>query len=207
MKWVWSLLFLFLIILSGLMGLTAGVNLNPSSTVRFVPAWGSLGDWVSGIGALCAVISSLWLAQRSERLQALKEEENIEIEQSASDFFASVRVISLGHYPAIIKNVFLVRPDGSAFSLTAVRADGSNERELLQYPKKLGFREDVHLGWGLDNARGWLYRIQHLEVANLSDLRIEVWTTVRQHQAPLSEEMIKFLQGAARSVEMTLPPP
>src|SRR5690606_33024784 len=45
MRWLAGLAVAVLCILSGLLGLTAGINLNPDSTVRFVPNWGSVGDW------------------------------------------------------------------------------------------------------------------------------------------------------------------
>ena len=55
MKYFIALGVLAAFVLGGLLGLTAGVNLNPNVTVSFVPNWGSLGDWVSGVGALLAV--------------------------------------------------------------------------------------------------------------------------------------------------------
>lgn len=61
----------------GLLGLTAGINLNPESTVRFVPNWGSVGDWVSGCGAMAALAFAFWqfnLQQKNDRIiTALKE--------------------------------------------------------------------------------------------------------------------------------------
>ena len=60
--------------LSALAGLTAGINLNPQSTVKFVPDWGSVGDWVSGAGAFGAIWVALNLAtkQRNQELPDLK---------------------------------------------------------------------------------------------------------------------------------------
>lgn len=190
--------------LFGLLGLTAGINLNPQSTTRYVPNWGSLGDWVSGVGALAAVAASLWLAQRSEKQQAKREQEQIEIEQSSSDFFASVRVISHGHYPATVKNIFVSLPGGGAFPLPAVLADGSNQRDLHKFPAVLGFREEIHLGWSVTNAQGLLQRIQHLDAQSLEDLKIEVWTTVGNYERALHPEIIDFLVGVARAAGLQL---
>lgn len=81
MNWILGGVALLLCIVTGLLGLTAGINLNPESTVRFVPAWGSLGDWISGIGALLAVVTSLYLVRRNEALQHEREREKIEVEQ------------------------------------------------------------------------------------------------------------------------------
>ncbi|WP_193217469.1 hypothetical protein [Pseudomonas putida] len=204
MKWLVICSFVMGCLLCGFLGLTAGINFNPQSTVRFVPSWGSVGDWVSGAGALAAVAVSLWLAQRSEKLQAKREQEVIKTEQTASDFFASVRVVSLGHYPVHVKNVFVSRPDGGAFPLPAVLEDGSGGRDLHRFPVVLGFREEVSLGWSVTNARGLLHRIQLLEVETLRDLKIEVWTTVGTYEYPLHEDIVDFLIGVARAIGLDL---
>lgn len=60
MKWLAICSVLALCALCGLFGLVAGINLNPSSTVRFIPDLGSLGDWVSGLGAMAALGFAMW---------------------------------------------------------------------------------------------------------------------------------------------------
>jgi hypothetical protein len=75
MKWIVLVVALAACALSGFLGLTAGINLNPQTTVRFVPNWGSLGDWVSGIGAFSAVAVTLWLADKQRR----EDVENIRV--------------------------------------------------------------------------------------------------------------------------------
>lgn len=77
MKWItvacYSVAFL---IIGGFAGLTMGINLHPESTVRFVPNWGSLGDWVAGIaavltfGAACFAMTT-WRVQERNRLVLL----------------------------------------------------------------------------------------------------------------------------------------
>ncbi|MCP1506832.1 hypothetical protein J2Y83_002805 [Pseudomonas marginalis] len=73
MNWLMGFGAIFLCVACGLLGLTAGINLNPQSTVRFVPDWGSLADWVSGIGALSAVFATCYFgwAQRDALLPKL----------------------------------------------------------------------------------------------------------------------------------------
>lgn len=59
---------------SCLLGLTLGINLNPSSTTRYVLNWGSLGDWVAGLGAFLAVGVALWQSfnqSQKERIRTL----------------------------------------------------------------------------------------------------------------------------------------
>lgn len=74
MKWIYVVAGLLACSVCGLLGLTAGINLNPSSTVSFVPDWGSLADWVSGIGSLSAVVATVYFGwqQRESMLPKLK---------------------------------------------------------------------------------------------------------------------------------------
>lgn len=73
MKLLWVGLVVFACAVSGFLGLTAGINLNPESTVKYVPNWGSLGDWVAGISALltfvvACVAMNAWRMQERQRL-------------------------------------------------------------------------------------------------------------------------------------------
>lgn len=73
MKLVFCFVAIFLLVVAGLLGLVAGINLNPQSTVRYVPDWGSLGDWVAGISGLftfCVAFIAMnaWRVQERQRL-------------------------------------------------------------------------------------------------------------------------------------------
>lgn len=63
----------FVCVISGLLGLTAGINLNPESTVKFVPNWGSVGDWAAGISTfltllVACIAMNTWRVQERQRL-------------------------------------------------------------------------------------------------------------------------------------------
>jgi hypothetical protein len=91
--------------LSGLAGLTAGINLNPQSTVKFVPDWGSVGDWVSGIGALLAVIASLYMVQRSEKFQQVRDSEQLMLVQETDFAWLTLRVGCSGLRSCAVKDI------------------------------------------------------------------------------------------------------
>ena len=190
MGWVHVILALFFCILSGLAGLMAGINLNPLSTVRFVPDWGIIGNWFSGAGTLGAVLASLWLARRGERRQEQREKEDVKIEQSASNLYASIRVISLGVFPVTIKNVLIVRDDDKAFAVPPPIDSKAN------FPLRLEFREDLHLTWRADKVRAFVEGIRLLEVDSIRSLRIEVWTVVGRYRAKLNTDFVDFLTSA-----------
>ncbi|WP_347883264.1 hypothetical protein [Pseudomonas aestiva] len=50
--------------------------MNPETADRYLLNLGSLGDWVSGIGALLAVVVTLWLAHR----QSLEDTESLKVQ-------------------------------------------------------------------------------------------------------------------------------
>lgn len=73
MRWLSVVAVVVGVVLVGLAGLTAGINLNPASTVQFVPNWGSVGDWLAGIaGLMTFVVASramnVWRTQEKQRL-------------------------------------------------------------------------------------------------------------------------------------------
>lgn len=90
-------------VLAALGGLTAGINLNPQSTVKFVPDWGSVGDWVSGLGALLAVAVTLWLSEKQRR----ENTERLVIEQVARGEGLSIKIISSGNRPSLVTGLYI----------------------------------------------------------------------------------------------------
>lgn len=103
MNWILYFVVLVLCALSGLAGLTAGINLNPASTVKFVPVWGSAGDWVAGLGALLAVVVALLQSARQQE----KERAKAKIFSEHGDDYWSVRVLSEGLVPVTVLSVRL----------------------------------------------------------------------------------------------------
>ncbi|MNJ54563.1 hypothetical protein D3C77_500110 [compost metagenome] len=76
MRCVYWLLSIGACVGAGLLGLAAGINLNPESTVKFVPvldanAWSAAGAWLGAIATFCAVALALYYSRRDDR-QKLK---------------------------------------------------------------------------------------------------------------------------------------
>ena len=200
MRWILGGVAVLACAICGLLGLTAGINFNPSSTIKFVPAWGSLGDWVSGIGALLAVITSLVLVIRNEAQQREREREKIEIEQIGEDFFCSVRVISLGIFPCTVRSVFFLGPDGGVVSLLASMAQPVN----IALPVRLEHREEIHFAWRIDQMRGLLTSWSFFDLSSLTQLRIQVLTVTGDFIVPISVELASYLVGAARAENIAI---
>lgn len=98
LKLAWIIASICTSTLFALLGLTAGINLNPSSTVHFVPDWGSVGDWVSGIGALLAVATALWQVHRQQE----REKPRIIMHYDMKSSGIALGIVSEGHAPVTI---------------------------------------------------------------------------------------------------------
>lgn len=106
MKWMFWVVALLACAVFGLLGLTAGININPLSTIRFVPDWGSLADWVSGIGSVSAAIVALYLAD----LQRKNNTAKIEIRQNYFSNSFTLDLVSTGDKAAIVKGIYIRCP-------------------------------------------------------------------------------------------------
>lgn len=137
-------------LLGGFLGLTVGINLNPQSTVQFVPDWGSVGDWVSGLGALLAVVVAIWLAdvQRKENAEKLQLRCEIKPAADGSSIFGGkdlvVELISSGNRPVRVSGArigakkspkgwtaYMAGPTGRGFPFTLNY--GESEEIRLSY--------------------------------------------------------------------------
>ena len=200
MRWILGCVAVLACATCGLLGLTAGINFNPDSTIKFVPDWGSLGDWVSGVGALLAVVTSLVLVMRNESQQREREREKIEIEQIGEDFFCSVRVISLGIFPCTVRSVFFLGPDGGVVPLLSSMAPTVN----IKLPVRLEHREDIHFAWRIDQMRELLNSLSFFDLPSLTQLRIQVLTVTGEFIVPISVELADYFVGAARAENIAI---
>lgn len=188
MKWILCFVVLFLCVISGLLGLTAGINLNPESTVKFVPSWGSLGDWVSGLGALLAVLVTLWLAdkQRREDVESLKVGLVVGMMSNGPALlFASVNVTSDGKRPVLITGItFMSRHAKHAVHVTGFMSFGHslpirlNYGEQAQFPLEFGFENDLN-------------NFVHTHCSGIADgLRVVVSTSLNEFTKPVPLSML-----------------
>lgn len=200
MSWILGCVAVLACAICGLLGLTAGINFNPNSTIKFVPDWGSLGDWVSGIGALLAVISSFILVRRNEAAQEDREKEKIIVDQWASDFYLSVRVISTGLFPCTVNGVFLESPSGRAVSLSANLPNGAD----IRIPHRLDSRSDLNFGWQIPQLGRLLGALSLLDLKRIEDLSVYVVTSIADYRFPIGADVSSMLIGAARAQDIQL---
>lgn len=109
MRYVYGLLFIGGCVGSALLGLAAGINLNPNSIVKFVPVldantWSAVGVWLGAIATLCAVGLSLYYSRHDdkEKLTLISEVHQITNGRSTTNAKMTLRVVCTGRLPTTI---------------------------------------------------------------------------------------------------------
>lgn len=200
MNWVVGGIALAACVICGLLGLTAGINLNPLSTVSFIPNWGSVGDWVSGVGALLAVVVSLLLVKRNENLQRERERESFVIDQFGSIFHISISVVSTGFLPCMVKGVFFEGPDKAAVPMHRYLPEGVS----VVMPQRLEYKSDIHFSWRFDQLEPLLQAVSWLRLERLSDLSLVVVTSIGEERQTITAELADVLLGVARGANIPI---
>lgn len=180
MKYLWVALGVSACLTSGLAGLTAGINLNPVSTVRFVPNWGSMGDWVAGLGAFVAIAVALW----QFHIQRKEDVEDLFIDQAQRRDRWRVSIVSRGKRPARVQWVgFYSRKNDTILPIQRFifHGDSAALPQTLGYAENIDFisRPEMLLDLALNAV---------MTFDDLDDLEIQVKTTLGEFRVPVIEE-------------------
>lgn len=180
MKWILSVAVVLLCALSGLLGLTAGINLNSGTALRYVINWGSLGDWVSGIGALMAVGFALWQSHIFRK----EDVEDLLIEQGHGPERWRISVISRGKRPARVQGVAFYSPKVDILLPIKHFVFHGDKASL---PQTLNYSEDIQFTTRPDMFEDLAVNAV-LAFDDLDDLEIYVKTTLGSFKVPVLKE-------------------
>lgn len=174
---------LILCVLAALAGLTAGINLNPQATVKFVPDWGSAADWVAGIGTLFAVV--LALKVRLEDMHSQKEQLEaltygvLNIGRGTSAM--GLEVTSKGRLPVRITGMYLgSRKEPKIWAFDNYLIDSSALPVRLEFGDKIDFRFTPELKGLVKKAE-----INDMAPIKREDMMLFIETTLGGTQLPL----------------------
>ena len=147
--------------------------------------WNAVGTWVAGIATFCAVLVSLYLAQRSERIR-------IKIVAGIREVYAGdgsppeknvqISVVNLGDRPVIINSVGWKIGTGKNARLCIQPVSGNWTHN---YPKEIAHGEQASFlisfkatpNWLSEFAKGFVQDVSH---KNLKTLRALVHTSLGQ---------------------------
>lgn len=199
-------------LICGLLGLVAGININPESTVNFIPDWGILGSWVSGLGALAAVWAMVWIhyQQREDALsQRLNEEmELLDIVQVSHEagILTTLSLISRSSLRVVVKNIYIrdvltgfrVRmPMRDAFTLESATG--------LRLPAVLEFRDVVHFDLDSSRVLETAVGLSKLEPGIWSELAIDVETSTGKIISVMTNDILLREFNNQRAIRLPLP--
>lgn len=160
--------------------LTFALEANPADAFKTV--LGSVGDWVSGLGALAAAAIAVYLADQQRRDSLPR----VEITQSADPFGFYIDIVSVGERSALITGVFL-------------RSRKWKGQAWLSYenlPKRLVFG-DVHN----ISVEGVQYQKIYTQICgddegcDLSDMKVVVETSTDKFVFPADSSVIGLVEG------------
>ncbi|MBV4477871.1 Asp23/Gls24 family envelope stress response protein [Pseudomonas botevensis] len=193
MKYLTVLGVIIAFVLGGLFGLTAGINLNPDATVRFVPNWGSVGDWVSGVGALLAVVVAIWLAdtQRKDNAEKLNLKCAVKPVSDASMIFGGkdlvVELISSGNRPVRVSGA-QIGAKGKEGGWTAHMAGPTGKG----FPFTLNYGEHEEIRLSFRDVSDVLEHFNSQHNGNLSNARARVFSTLGHWEVDVSDTLLEL---------------
>jgi fumarate reductase subunit D len=187
-KWLWAPVVVLLIGLSFLLGLSFGLGKSSAPFVtEVVPVLSMLGAWVSGIGTLAAVITTLWLSQKQQRedTESLKVSLHAGLIGADNPWFISVQVVSDGKRPATIRGIAFTSPHAKhACHLTEFMHYGSQLPVQISY----GEKADFMLSYGAD-AELREFVAQYCG-GKADGLAVVVSTNLSSFEAPVSQGIL-----------------
>ncbi|MBV4518522.1 hypothetical protein KVG88_00470 [Pseudomonas sp. SWRI74] len=191
MKYLLLIVAFIACILCGFAGLTMGVNLNPATTTRYVPNWGSIGDWVSGLGALLAVGVALWQSY----IQRKEDVEDLVINQAQGNDRWRVSVVSKGKRPARVQWIgFYSREIDTILPIKSFVFHGDD----ASLPQTLSYAEDIQFVTRPDLFLDLAINAVVTFDDSLKDLEIHVKTTLGVFRAPVLEETKDAFRAAIK---------
>ncbi|KTC28003.1 hypothetical protein AO239_12390 [Pseudomonas sp. ICMP 19500] len=180
MKYFIVVALLIACLVSGLAGLTIGINLNSESTTKYVLNWGSMGDWVAGTGAFFAVAVALW----QSHVQRKEDVEDLVIEQRQVKQRLVVSVVSRGKRPVRVQWIGFY---SKKFDITLPIKSFIFHGDETLLPQTLGYAENIDF-----STRPEMFQDLAVNAIftfdDLDDLQIHVKTTLKEFKKPVLPE-------------------
>lgn len=168
-------------IVSALLGFTLGINLNPESTTTYVLSWGSLGDWVAGIGAFFAVGVALWQTHQMRR----EDVEKLSINQRQIRGNWAISIVSCGRRPSKVIGVGLYsKKNGVTLPLKSFIF---NDRQP-KFPITLDYSDSLELFTAQGRLLDLAVAATHSFNGDIADVELIVQTTMTDFKRALPEE-------------------
>jgi hypothetical protein len=153
-KLVWRAFLVVIVVtavgLAFMLGVSFGLSNNHDKFIsETVPVLSMLGGWVSGIGALAAVLATLWLADKQRRgdVEHLRVSMSMGLVNPDYPWFIGVQVVADGNRPATVRSLTFTSPHAQhAVHITGFLHFGSQLPVQLSYGEKAEFNLEYGTG-------------------------------------------------------------
>lgn len=194
MNWTSGLIIAVACGICGMLGLTAGINLNPSSTVRYVWDWNAAGSWVSGIGALLAVIVTLRLADKARR----EDVESLVVKCSMAIIGSHgprllIELVSNGKRDAHISAVYFTTPQATANYWQVRYQAGSTP-----LPVHLGYGKKATLISNEETIKELANFLAEHSNGSASKLSVHAVTTIKEFSEEVHPSIVGLIEDEMR---------
>lgn len=175
-------------------GFALAIHMNPDTADRYLLNLGSLGDWVSGIGALLAVVVTLWLAHR----QGLEDTESLKVSAEmimtpgygAPIISLQLSAVSNGKRPATL-TAFVFSSDHSENFLAITGFANVSQA----FPMTLQYGQKGTAWIAIEQLVGILNYIEKECAGQFDGLHVYANTTLGNFQGVINQNVINALQG------------
>jgi hypothetical protein len=166
-------------------GIVIGVSVtSEAKPAEFVAGViGSVGDWISGLGALAAAAIAVYLADKQRRDSLPK----VKITQNADPYAFYIDIVSVGDRSVLLTGVFLRSRKHQGRPRLSRRED---------FPKRLEFGEMYSIAVGGLQFRNFSNLIcGHDGQCDLPDLEVVVETSTGTYAVPADSTIIGLIEG------------
>lgn len=189
LKMLWIPVISLLVGFAFLLGLSFGLGKSSASFVNeVVPVLSMLGGWVSGIGALAAVITTLWLADKQRREDV--ENVRVSVRSAIADtgeggWFIAVNMTSDGKRPVKVISLSVHSPFAKKYIQYTQFWWGSDS---LPVSMSYGDNASLHLPPGADQQIAEFVR-DHCQ-GRVKGLKFVVRTTLREFEGAIHKNLL-----------------
>ncbi|MCV6621633.1 MAG: hypothetical protein OIF51_07760 [Cellvibrionaceae bacterium] len=180
-------------LLSFAIGVSFGTSYDKGSFINVLfPALSVVGNWVTGIGAVAAVFTSLWLADNQRKLNSEDIGVKFNLIVSPPDMTKRLMVsaVSKGNRPANVKSLSIYSGD-STVAMWVKDLDPQSSHLPLVMP----YGHDASFILVPDTESFIIDYVQEHCEGKYSGLKMQLNTTLGSFSIPFSKEILEHLQN------------
>lgn len=181
--------------LSFVIGVSFGVTFEQKTfTDLVIPVLSVMGNWVAGLGALAAVFTSLWLADKQRKNDCEKLQTIFGVFVSPPDLTPRlmVRATSIGNKPSNINSITIYSKDAKV-AMTVAELDRQGNQ--LPMPLSYGQKGMYILPLGIESHIN-SYVKEHC-AGSYKNLVASVNTSLNEFKIPFNEKVIQHLEQSS----------